>query len=217
MKKERFFEALIMGLKKGMGRMSAMRMAVIAVLIFSMSVTTGCGNEADKGNTSIAALQSVTQEVTPSASEAPEATAGVVESTESSTGDAVESTEETEAKVSLVEEIDTDKYMVMSDWILDADYDEPKITVWSLSNDSAYMLSNGASYQGDGSIFLYVPDGVNNVKDISSNVYIEEKEDFYFIQTVYLNLNEENKITCNITYNDDTQDTITVYFTWIEE
>lgn len=202
MKKERFFEALIMGLKKGMGRMSAMRMAVIAVLIFSMSVTTGCGNEADKGNTSIEASQSVTQE----------ATAEVAESTESATVDALESTEETEAKVSLIEEIDTDKYMVMSDWILDADYDEPKITVWPLSHDSAYLLSNGASYEGDGAICLYVPGGVNNVKDISSNVYVEEMEDFYFIQPVYLNLNEENEITCNITYNDDTQDSITVYF-----
>ncbi len=207
MKKERFFEALIMGLKKGMGRMSAMRMAVIAVLIFSMSVTTGCGNEADKGNTSIVASQSV----------APEATAGVAESTEATTVDALESTEETEPEVSLVEEIDTNKYDGFYEWLAAADYDEPKIIVWSLSNDSAYMLSNGASYQGDGSICLYVPDGVNNVKDISSNVYIEEMEDFYFIQTVYLNLNEENKITCNITYNDDTQDTITVYFTWIEE
>lgn len=212
MKKERFFEALIMGRKKVTSNKLAVQMAVIAVLILAMAVTAGCGNEADKGNTSIVASQSVAQEATPSTSETQESTADVVESTDSATGDVVESTEETEAEVSLIEEIDTDKYMVMSDWILDADYDEPKITVWPLSHDSAYMLSDGASYEGYGAICLYVPGGVNNVKDISSNVYVEEMEDFYFIQPVYLNLNEENEITCNITYNDDTQDSITVYF-----
>lgn len=212
MKKERFFEALIMGRKKVTSNKLAVQMAVIAVLILAMAVTTGCGNEADKDNTSIVASQSVAQEATPSTSETQETTAEVAESTESATGDVVESTEETEAEVSLIEEIDTDKYMVMSDWIVDADYDEPKITVWPLSHDSAYLLSNGALYEGYGAICLYVPGGVNNVKDISSNVYVEEMEDFYFIQPVYLNLNEENEITCNITYNDDTQDSITVYF-----
>lgn len=197
-----------------MGRKSAVRVTVIAVLILAMAITTGCGNEADRGNTSIESSQSVAQEATPSTSETQETNAEVVESTESAPVAAVESTEETEAEVSLIEEIDTDKYMVMSDWIVDADYDEPKITVWPLSDDSAYMLSNGASYEGDGSIFLYVPGGISNVKDISSNVYIEEMEDLgiYFIQTVYLNLNKENEITCNITYNDDTQGSITVYF-----
>ena len=207
MKKERFFENLIMESKKVTNRKLVVRLVVIAVLILAMAVTTGCGKKKNKENTPVESSQSVTQEVTPSTSEAQESTAEVVESTET-----VESTDETESEVDLVEEIDINKYMVMTDWIVDADYDEPKITVWPLSNDSAYMLSNGASYEGDGSIALYVPGGVSNVKEMSSNVYIEEMEDFYFIPTIYLNLNEENEITCNITYNDDTQDTITVYF-----
>lgn len=205
MKKERFFENLIMESKKVTNRKLVVRVAVIAVLILAMAVTTGCGKKKNKENTPVESSQSVTQEVTPSTSEAQESTAEVVESSET-----VESTEEVEPEVNLVEEIDCNKYMVMTDWIVDADYDEPKITVWS--DDKAYMLSNGASYEGNGSIALYVPGGVSNVKDISSNVYIEEMGDFYFIQPVYLNLNEENEITCNITYNDGTQDTITVYF-----
>lgn len=211
MKKERFYETR----KKGMGRKSAVQMAVIAVLFLAIAVTTGCGNKADKDNTTLEASQSVAQEATPSTSKDQDSTAEVVESTESAPVAAVESTEETEAEVSLIEEIDTDKYMVMSDWIVDADYDEPKLTVWS--DNTAFLLSDGASYEGDGSIALYVPGGVGNVKDISSNVYIEEMGDFYFIPTVYLHLNEGNEITCNITYNDDTQGSITVYFTWIEE
>lgn len=211
MKKERFFENLIMGSKKVTNRKLVVRVAVIAVLILAMAVTTGCGKKKNKENTSVESSQSVTQEVTPSTSEAQESTAEVQESTT----EAAESTEEVEPEVELVEEIDCNKYIAMTDWIVDADYDEPKITVWG--DDKAYMLSNGASYEGDASICLYVPGGVSNVKDISSNVYIEEMGDFYFIQTVYLNLNEENEITCNITYNDGTQDTITVYFTWIEE
>lgn len=215
MKKKRFFEALIMGRKKVTSNKLAVQMAVIAVLILSMAVTTGCGNEADKGNTSIVASQSVAQEATPSTSETQETTAEVAESTESATVDAVESTEETEAEVNLVEKIDTDKYDGFYEWLAAADYDDPKLTVWL--DNTAFLLSDGASYEGDGSICLYVPGGVGNVKEVSSNVYIEEMEDFYFIPTVYLHLNEENEITCNITYNDDTQDTITVYFTWIEE
>lgn len=210
MKKERFFENLIMGSKKVTKRKLVVRVAVIAVLILTMAVTTGCGKKKNKENTPVESSQSVTQEVTPSTSEAQESTAEVVESTESAPVETVESTEETEGN--LVEEIDINKYMVMSEWLVDADYDEPKITVWPLSHNSAYVLSNGASYEGNGAICLYIPGGISNVKDISSNVYIEEMEDFYFIQPVYLNLNEENEITCNITYNDGTQDTITVYF-----
>lgn len=186
------------------------RVAVIAALILAMAVIAGCGKETDKENPPVEASQSVTQEATPSTDEAQEATAEVAEAIESETMDAVESTEETKPEISLVEEIDTNKYMVMPDWLVNADYDEPKLTVWG--DNEAYMLSNGALFEGYGAIYLYIPGGISNVKQVSSNVYIEKLEDFYFIQTIYLNLNEKNEITCNITYNDDTQDSITVYF-----
>lgn len=215
MKKERFFENLIMESKKVTNRKLVVRVAVIAVLILAMAVTTGCGKKKNKENTPVESSQSVTQEVTPSTSEAQESTAEVVESTESATVETVESTEETESEVNLVEEIDTNKYDGMTEWLEDADYDEPKLTVW-LKN-TAFLLSDGASYKGDGAICLYTPGGITNVKDVSSNVYIEKLENWYYITPVYLNSNEENEITCNITYNDGTQDTITVYFTWILE
>lgn len=210
MKKERFFENLIMESKKVTNRKLVVRVAVIAVLILAMAVTTGCGKKKNKENTTVESSQSVTQEVTPSTSEAQESTAEVVESSET-----VESTEETKSEVNLVEKIDTNKYDGFLEWLVEADYDEPKLTVWL--DNTAFLLSDGASYKGEGSICLCIPGGTSNVKDVSSNVYIEERGDFYLIPTVYLKLNEENEITCNITYNDDTQDTITVYFTWIEE
>ena len=94
------------------------RVAVIAALILAMAVVAGCGKETDKDNTPAEASQSATQEATPSTDEAQESTAEVAEAIESETMDAVESTEETKPEISLVEEIDTNKYMVMPDWLV---------------------------------------------------------------------------------------------------
>lgn len=74
-----------------------------------------------------------------------------------------------------------------------------------------------SSFSGNSAICLYVPGGINNAKEVTSNVFIEKLEDCYVIPSTYLDLNKETKITCDITYNDGTQDTITVYFTWREE
>lgn len=181
----------------------------IAILALILASATGCGKEKNMESTSNSSVAEASREI----EENEESTVAA----ESDTSESGSSNEDTESETNLVEEIDVNKYMTMPEWMSDADYNEPKIVVWAVSHDSAYMLSNGASYEGDDVICLYVPGGVSNVKDISSNVYIEEVNDYYFIQTGYLNLNQENEITCNITYSNDTQDTITVYYTWREE
>ena len=185
----------------------ATKVALIVILVLTLAMATGCGKKKNKTPTPTTPSATVTKE---------ETTSEVTKPTESTPVETVEPTETVE-EVNLVEEIDCNKYMVMSEWIEDADYDEPKITIWE--DESAYMLSDGAKYEmlgSDGTIRLYIPGGVNNIKDISSNVYIEEADDWYRIPLNYLNLGEENEITCNITYKDDTQDTITVYITWNE-
>lgn len=179
----------------------------IAIQALILASTTGCGKEKNMESTSNSSVAEASKEI----EENEESTVAA----ESDTSESGSSNEDTESETNLVEEIDVNKYIAMSDWIVDADYDEPKITIWDDQN--AYMLSDGAVLEGDGAIALYVPGGSNNVKELTANVYIEEMEGFYFIQTQYLYLNQENVITCDITYNDGTQDTITVYFTWREE
>lgn len=201
MKKEMNIENLIRNRK-------ATKVALIVILVVTLAMATGCGKKKNKTPAPTTPSTTVTKE---------ETTPEVVEPTESTPVETVEPTETVE-EVNLVEEIDCNKYMVMSEWIEDANYDEPKITVWERENGTAYMLSDGAKYEilGNGYLYLYIPGGVNNIKDISSNVYIEESDICYTIPLNYLNLGEENEITCNITYKDDTQDTITVYITWNE-
>lgn len=178
-----------------------------AIFVLMLVSTTGCSKGKNTENTFTSSVAEASREI--------EENGKSTMAAESNTSESGSPNEDTESETNLVEEIDVNKYMVMSDWIVDADYDEPKITIWDDQN--AYMLSDGAVLEGDGAIALYVPGGPNNVKELTANVYIEEMEGFYFIPTVYLYSNQENEITCDITYNDGTQDTITVYFTWREE
>ena len=118
----------------------ATKVALIVILVLTLAMATGCGKKKNKTPTTPSAT--VTKE---------ETTPEVVEPTESTPVETVEPTETVE-EVNLVEEIDCNKYMVMSDWIKDADYNVPKITVWS--QGEAFMLSNGASYELSGLIGL---------------------------------------------------------------
>lgn len=184
------------------------KLLAVTVLVLSLAMVTGCGK---KDNTPATPSTDVKVETSVEAESTPEPT-------QEETVEPAETIPETETveEVNLVEEIDCNKYMVMSDWIKDADYNVPKITVWS--QGEAFMLSNGASYElsGNKSILVYVPGGVSNVTDFSCNFATLESDDWYVIPTDYLDLGKENEVTCNVTYKDGTQDTITVYITWKE-
>ena len=120
----------------------ATKVALIVILVLTLAMATGCGKKKNKTPTPTTPSTTVTKE---------ETTPEVVEPTESTPVETVEPTETVE-EVNLVEEIVCNKYMVMSDWIKDADYNVPKITVWS--QGEAFMLSNGASYELSGLIGL---------------------------------------------------------------
>lgn len=104
----------------------------IAILALILASTTGCGKEKNMESTSNSSVAEASREI----EENEESTVAA----ESDTSESGSSNEDTESETNLVEEIDVNKYMVMSDWIVDADYDEPKITVWALSHDSAYLF-----------------------------------------------------------------------------
>lgn len=219
MKKEQFYETR----KKGMGRKSAVQMAVIAVLILAMAVTTGCGNETDKGNTSIEASQSVTQETTPSTSEMLESTADVVESTESATVDAVESTEETSVEniEEIINNIDFSKYTNAPECINDLkQYDTLMVIVCDAdAHGGKAILVDGDSYiykESDRFVINRSPEDNEvkwaYIKADEGNIYATSTSKSYSIP--FATYFSDGLYTIVVEYNDGSQQELTIDLTF---
>lgn len=203
------------------------RVAVIAALTLTMAVITGCGKEADKDNTPAEASLSVVQEATPSTDEAQEATAEVVESTESKTMDAVESTEE--AKEVNIEEIinniDFSKYANAGECINDLKQYETLMLIVYTDQGGKEILIDGDYHTYDETVederfYLNRSPADSEIKE----TYIKSEEgiisatatnrsyrfpfETYFTDGLY---------TIVVVYNNGTKEEINIEFTFTQD
>lgn len=180
------------------------KLLVLAVLVLTLAMATGCGKKKNKTPTPSA---TVTKE---------ETTPEVTKPTESTPVETVEPTEivpETED----VESIDLSQYSNAVDCINALQsYDTLMIIVWD-DNGGQTILKNGDHYNNSMlSVFYFnrTPSS-GNIKDVTlecndNNAGIVETKKFYSFSTV---IGEDVEYKVTFTYNDGTEETITVYIT----
>lgn len=173
---------------------------ILFVLLVSV-IMSGCGKKVEEQGNASNIVESINADVKE------------VNDNENASEDVLETlpVEKEEKKVDLVEKIDISEYMVIGELLENVDYTTPRIIIWE--DDAAYALLDGASYEGSGYIYLYVPKGKENIQYIDCTYYMDESEDVWIIYKTYLNLNEKNKVICRITYTDGTKDQIIAYIT----
>lgn len=183
----------------------AAKVALIAIFILALAITTGCGK--NKNTEPATASTTVTKE---------ETTPEVVEPTESTPVETVEPTE-TVFETEDVESIDLSQYSNAVDCInaLQA-YDDLLIIVW---DDNGYQttLEDGDHFETSTSsssslFFNRTPENVKNavLECNNNNAKIMESKKGYGLMTV---IGEDVEYKVTFTYNDGTEETITVYIT----
>ncbi len=183
------------------------KVALIAIFILALAMTTGCGKNK---NTEPATFSTpVTKE---------ETTPEVVEPTESTPVETVEPTE-TVPETEDVDGIDLSQYSNALDCISAfQSCDNLIIIVWDSDNGVGQtILKNGDHFNNSTLQSLYfnrTPDS-SNVKDITlecsdNNAKIIETKKIYGLKPV---VGEDVEYKATFTYNDGTEETITVYIT----
>ena len=182
----------------------ATKVALIVILVLTLAMATGCGKKKNKTPTPSA---TVTKE---------ETTPEVTKPTESTPVETVESTE-TVPETEDVESIDLSKYANKDECINTLQSYDLMIVVWNADNGGQTILKNGDHYNNSMSsslIFNRTPDDTT-IKDVileckDSNAEIRKTKKSYALMTV---IGEDVEYKVTFTYNDGTEETITVYIT----
>ena len=185
----------------------ATKVALIVILVLTLAMATGCGKKKNKTPTPTTPSATVTKE---------ETTPEVVEPTESTPVETVESTE-TVPETENVESIDLSKYANKDECINTLQSYDLMIVVWNADNGGQTILKNGDHYKNSMSsslIFNRTPDDTT-IKDVileckDSNAEIRKTKKSYALMTV---IGEDVEYKVTFTYNDGTEETITVYIT----
>ena len=182
------------------------KVALIAIFILALAITAGCGK--NKNTEPATPSTTVTKE---------ETTPKVVEPTESTPVETVEPTE-TVPETEDVDSIDLSQYSNAADCINALQsYDDLLIIVWNSENGGQTILKNGDHYDNSAISALYFnrTPGNENVKDVTlecndNNADIMKTKKSYGLITV---IGEDVEYKVTFTYNDGTEETITVYIT----
>lgn len=185
------------------------KLLVLAVLVLTLAMATGCGKKKNKTPTPTTPSATVTKEETN-----PE----VTKPTESTPVETVESTE-TVPETENVESIDLSQYSNAVDCINALQsYDTLMIIVWNSDNGGGQtILKNGDHYNNSmlSSLFFNRTPENGNIKDVTlecndKNANITQTRKSYSISRVS---GEDVEYKVTFTYNDGTEETITVYIT----
>lgn len=190
----------------------ATKVALIAIFILALAITTGCGK--NKNTEPATASTTVTKE---------ETTPEVVEPTESTPVETVELAE-TVSETEDVGSIDLSQYSYVLDCINALQvYDDLLIIVWN-DDGGQTILKNGDHFDNSTSSSLFFNRTPENVKNAvlecndnnANNAKIMESKKCYGLMTV---IGEDVEYKATFTYNDGTEETITVYITddFVEE
>ena len=183
------------------------KLLVLAVLVLTLAMATGCGKKKNKTPTPTTPSATVTKE---------ETTSEVTKPTESTPVETVEPTE-TVTETEDVESIDLSPYSNALDCINALQsYDTLMIIVWD-DNGGQTILKNGDHYNNamlSSFYFNRTPEN-GNIKDVTlecndNNAKIMETKKFYALIT---GAGEDVEYKVTFTYNDGTEETITVYIT----
>lgn len=185
----------------------ATKVALIVILVFTLAMATGCGKKKNKNTEPTTPSTTVTKE---------ETTPEVVEPTESAPIETVEPTE-TVPETKDVESIDLSKYANKDECINVLQSYDLMIVVWNADNGGQTILKNGDHFNNSMSsslIFNRTPD-CTTIKDVTleckdSNAEIRKTKKSYALMTV---IGEDVEYKATFTYNDGTEETITVYIT----
>lgn len=183
----------------------ATKVALIAIFILALAITTGCGK--NKNTEPATSSTTVTKE---------ETTPEVVEPTESTPVETVEPTE-TVPETEDVDSIDLSQYSNATDCINALQSYDLMIVVWNSNNGGQTILKNGDHYDNSVISALYfnrTPEN-ENVKDVTlecndNNADIMKTKKSYGLIPV---IGEDVGYKVTFTYNDGTEETITVYIT----
>ena len=183
------------------------KLLVLAVLVLTLAMATGCGKKKNKTPTPTTPSATVTKE---------ETTPEVTKPTESTPVETVEPTE-TVPETEDVESIDLSKYANKDECINTLQSYDLMIVVWNADNGGQTILKNGDHYNNSMSsslIFNRTPDDTT-IKDVileckDSNAEIRKTKKSYALMTV---IGEDVEYKVTFTYNDGTEETITVYIT----
>lgn len=183
------------------------KLLVLAVLVLTLAMATGCGKKKNKTPTPTIPSATVTKE---------ETTSEVTKPTESTPVETVEPTE-TVPETEDVESIDLSKYANKDECINTLQSYDLMIVVWNADNGGQTILKNGDHYNNSMSsslIFNRTPDDTT-IKDVileckDSNAEIRKTKKSYALMTV---IGEDVEYKVTFTYNDGTEETITVYIT----
>lgn len=183
------------------------KVALIAIFILALAMTTGCGK--NKNTEPATASTTVTKE---------ETTPEVVEPTQSTPVETVEPTE-TVPETEDVESIDLSKYANIDECINTLQTYNLMIVVWN-SNGGQTILQNGDHFNNfnnsmSSSLFFNRTPDDDTIKDVTleckdSNADIIKTKKSYGLGTV---IGEDVEYKVTFTYNDGTEETITVYIT----
>lgn len=185
------------------------KLLVLAVLVLTLAMATGCGKKKNKTPTPTTPSATVTKE---------ETTPEVTKPTESTPVETVEPTE-TVPETEDVESIDLSQYSKAPDCINALQsYDTLMIIVWKSDNGGGQtILKNGDHYNNSmlSSFYFNRTPSSGNIKDVTlecndNNAEIMETKKSYGLITV---VGEDVEYKVTFTYNDGTEETITVYIT----
>lgn len=185
----------------------ATKVALIVILVLTLAMATGCGKKKNKTPTPTTPSATVTKE---------ETTPEVTKPTESIPVETVEPTE-TVPETEDVESIDLSPYSNALDCINALQsYDTLMIIVWD-DNGGQTILKNGDHFNNSmlSSFYFNRTPENGNIKDVTlecndNNAKIMETKKFYALIT---GAGEDVEYKVTFTYNDGTEETITVYIT----
>lgn len=184
------------------------KLLVLAVLVLTLAMATGCGKKKNKTPTPTTPSATVTKE---------ETTPEVTKPTESTPVETVEPTE-TVPETEDVESIDLSQYSNAPDCINALQSYDLMIIVWNSDNGGGQtILKNGDHYNNSmlSSFFFNRTPENGNIKDVTlecndNNAEIRKTKKNYGFITV---TGEDVEYKVTFTYNDGTEETITVYIT----
>lgn len=188
------------------------KLLVLAVLVLTLAMATGCSKKKNKTPTPTTPSATVTKE---------ETTPEVTKPTESTPVETVEPTE-TVTETENVESIDLSQYSNVLDCINALQSYDLMIIVWD-DNGGQTILKNGDHYNdsmsSSSSLFFNKMPENGNIKDVTlecndNNAKIMETKKSYGLMTV---IGEDVEYKVTFTYNDGTEETITVYITITSE
>ncbi|MBQ7972460.1 MAG: hypothetical protein IJ291_03290 [Lachnospiraceae bacterium] len=181
------------------------RLNILVLTTLCVTLLAGCGTATED---------------TPAVSEAISEVVSEVASGEESSEPTTESVPE-ESTEGTTEEIDLTLYTEengknMVDLTNDMTYNELKLIVWEYEYGAKAIVSDGDSYvmeNDDDLLFLYYPKKVQSIKDnMDGAIHILVEEEKYCGFNLYA-IGKDLEITFTVTYEDGTEEDITIFLT----